>query len=281
MKKILTYITFVIIAVGFFLYILFPSETVTTYLAYRLAQLAPQSEFSIADARLTLPPGLVFSEIDIKFQKNPAAFLDRITVFPAYASFFKGRMGVDVNASLYDGKIVGYADFAKTGKAGDINADFRVLKVNLKSIPIIKELARYRISGILSGNIKYGGPSFGAGKGSAHFSAKKCGIEFDSPVIGLNGLVFDTGKTDITMEKQKINIEALDLNGRNLSVSATGSITLAANFSDSRIKLKGTLRPAPDILKKVGAFFPQKYVRQGGIPFTVTGTFSSMNYSFR
>lgn len=281
MKKILAYIVFVIIAVGFFLYILFLTDTVTTYLSYRLAQLVPKSGFVISDARPTLPPGLVFSGIDIKFRQKAAVHLDRIIVSPAYAFLIKGRPGVDIDASLYDGKIAGHIDFMKSGKKNDINSDFRILKVNLKPIPIIKEFMKYRLAGILSGNVKYSGSSFIDGKGSAHFFAKKCGIEFENPVIGLNGFFFDTGKIDIKMEKQKISIETLDLKGHDLRVSATGSITLAARLSDSHIRLKGMLRPAPGILKKIGAFFPKKYVRQGGIPFQVTGTFSSMNYSFR
>lgn len=281
MKKILLYIAFILFTAGFFLYILFPSETVKTYLAYKLAQLVPECGFAIADARPALPPGLIFSGIDIKFRKKTAVILDRITIAPAYVSLFKGRPGADIDASLYDGKIAGYADFLKTGKKDDINADFSISKVNLKPIPIISDLTRYRITGILSGNIKYNGPSTGTGNGSAHFSAKKCGIKFDTPIIGLTGFLFNSGETDIKMEKQKLNIEALTLNGHDLSVSATGSIIMAARLSDSRINLKGTLRPAPDIMKKIGAFFPLKYLQQGGVPFRVTGTFSRMNYSFR
>lgn len=284
MKKTLAYIAFVLFTAGFFLYILFPSETVKTYLEYRLAKLVPDSDFTISDVRPILPPGLVFSGIDIKFHQNTAAILNRMTVFPAYVSLFKGRPGVGIDASLYGGTISGYADFSKHEKTGNefnVTTDFNIRHVNLKPIPIIKELARYRLTGIFSGNVKYSGPPNGAGKGSAHFSAKKCGIEFETPIIGLNGFLFDTGKADIKMEKRKLNIDALKLKGRDLSVSATGSITLAARLSDSHINLKGTLRPAPDILKKIGAFFPQKYIRQGGIPFSVTGTFSNLNYSFR
>ena len=282
MKKTFAYIAFILFITVFFLYVLFPSETVKSYLAFRFSKLAPECRLSIARLRPAIPPGLSAFGVDIKCRQDEAVSSDRILVNPAYKSILKGRPGIDFDAALYGGKVTGTVDFVRTKQHNGLSAALQIKSVDLKPIPIVKTIFRYTVFGLLSGKIEYRGPFNGNGTGAAHLLAKKCGIEFPTPVIGLASLSFDTMQLELKIDKQRLEIEKLVLKGRDLSVSAAGTVVLALNkFADSRISLKGTLRPSAEIMNQVGAFFPKKYIGQGGVPFRVTGTFAALNYSFR
>jgi len=72
-KKSIFYTIYIIAITGIFLYFLFPSDTLKTYLAYRLSQGNPDVTITIDRVSPVIPPGINLYNVGIVHQ-NKALF---------------------------------------------------------------------------------------------------------------------------------------------------------------------------------------------------------------
>jgi len=67
-KKSLLYTVYIIGITGFFLYYLFPSDALKSYLAYRLSQANPDITVTIDRISPVIPPGINLHDVGIVHQ---------------------------------------------------------------------------------------------------------------------------------------------------------------------------------------------------------------------
>ncbi len=280
-KKWLVFGVYFLLVTGFFLYLLFPSDAVKSYVRYRLSALVPGTDFTIANVRPGFPPSLVFTGIDFSYQRQPFATIDRLAFLPGYLSLLKHHVAFHFNGRMYGGKMDGRADIAPGGNRRQLATRLAFTNVRLDQIPAFKNFAKYSISGAAAGNMEYAGPADGSGKGKAEVRLTNCSVNLEPPVFGIPKVTFDLANADIELKNQQLDLKEVTVKGHDLSGNAKGQIFLRNPVADSRIQLNGKITPHPALLKTIGAFFPRQYLREGGIPFRVYGTLKQMNYSLR
>ena len=69
-KKSIFYTIYIIAITGIFLYFLFPSDTLKTYLAYRLSQGNPDVTITIDRVSPVIPPGISLYNVGIAASKQ-------------------------------------------------------------------------------------------------------------------------------------------------------------------------------------------------------------------
>ena len=280
-KKWLIYAAYLLIVAVFFLYLLFPSEAVKSYVRYQMAALAPGMDFSIAHVKPGFPPSLVFSNISIAYQNKPVASVERLTLLPDYLSLFKRGIAFRFSGKVYGGKMDGKANIATDGRSQQVKARIAFVNIRVDNVPILKSLANYQVTGAVAGNIEYSGPTNGNGSGKAEVSVSGCRVKLDPPLFGIPQVGFDLASADVDLKNQQLNLKTLTVKGPDLSGNANGKILLRDPFENSRLQLTGKITPHPSLLKNIGAFFPRKYLREGGVPFRLYGTINQVDYSFQ
>lgn len=280
-KKWLVFGVYILLVTGFFLYLLFPSDAVKSYVRYRLSALVPGADFTISGIKPGFPPSLVFTGVDFSYQDQPFVSIDRLSLLPGYLSLLKHHTAFRFNGKMYGGKMDGNADIAPGGNLRQIKTRLAFTNVSLDRIPAFKNFAKYRISGAAAGNMEYAGPANGSGKGKAEVRLTNCSVNLEPPLFGIQKVTFDLANADIELKNQQLDLKEVTVKGHDLSGNAKGKIFLRNPVADSRIQLNGKVTPHPSLLKSIGAFLPRRYLREGGIPFRVYGTLKQINYSLQ
>jgi type II secretion system protein N len=110
----------------FFLWYLFPSDTLKGYLAYRLSLGNPDVNVTIDRISPVLPPGLKLEGVDIIDQNMTLIEVQSLKVMPGLGSLFSDTTTVKFNGRVYDGTLNGRAE---------INADPNLETLVLRSEP--------------------------------------------------------------------------------------------------------------------------------------------------
>ena len=94
-KISLLYGVYIIAMTGFFLYYLFPSETLKTYLAYRLSQGNPDITVTIDRVSPVIPPGINLHDVGIVHQNKALVDVANLKIMPGILSLFSDKSTVN------------------------------------------------------------------------------------------------------------------------------------------------------------------------------------------
>ena len=82
------------------------------------------------------------------------------------------------------------------------------------------------------------------------------------------------------MVNRNITLNQFEINGRQLAGDASGSIKIAHPINKSRINISGNIKPHPTLIKEIGSLFVKK-MKNGGIPFRISGTLESPDFAIK
>ena len=102
-KKSIFYTIYIIAITGIFLYYLFPSDKLKTYLAYRLSQGNPDITVTIDRVSPVLPPGIGLYKVAIAHQNKALVDLEKLKLMPGILSLFGDRTTVNFKGYLNAG----------------------------------------------------------------------------------------------------------------------------------------------------------------------------------
>jgi len=266
--------TYVVAIVVVFLYLLFPSETVKTYIGYRMSGISPEVGFDIDQVRLGIPPGLSLQDLDLHYQGKSAVRFDRMELVPAYLSLFTSDPTVKFTGLLAGGGIKGWTGISESGP---MHAQLILDAVQLDQLPVLRTFLPIAIGGAASGELHYDAK----GVSQATLKIADCRIAIDPPMMGIKELTFTRMEADAEMNGQEIGIKRVEFNGPQGSGTGSGTLLLRQPMETSRINLTGTIKPHPSMIQSVGALLPKQYLKDGGIPVQITGTLKQPNFSIR
>ena len=113
--KYLLYTVYTIGAVVFFLFMLFPSETLKRIIIEQMAAVQPDIEFETETIQLVFPPGLRVAPISLAYAGKPALQVDQIKIVPlSFFSFFRNQKNEDQRRDR--GRISKWACGIKSGR---------------------------------------------------------------------------------------------------------------------------------------------------------------------
>ncbi len=288
-KKKLFFIIYIAAASVFFLYVLFPSDTVKKRIAYNLSSIDPNLSISIDSVNPVFPPAILLKEARFHYINNLLLDVEKLKIAIGFLSVFSADKTYTFKGSSYDGIIKGKGAIGAGDSNGKVKIDANFSKIQIKDIPAIKNLSsnekfNYKISGILDGKVTYSNNKGSDSTLNAKLGISKCKIALKEPVFNYRDFNFSSIEAEITTKNKKMRFKHCTLNGDKADVSLSGFITLKKNPGKSVLNLKGKIKLKPIFFENMGKDLPanlflKKRSAQDGFSFKIDGTFDRPNFT--
>ncbi len=254
-RKVIGYSIYGILITLFFLYVGFPSKSVTRYIETAVEGANSGVLLSVDSIRPSLPPGLNMTGVEARFAERPEMSFkaQSIKVRPAITSLLTGRLTLIIKGNLYNGKISARISFLKRfSTRGQCRIKTSFSDIQLGNIAPIEATAGRNIDGKLSGSLSYDGDYRKPfdGKGQAVFSLTDGKVELLNTTFGFDALKFDKAGTKLRFQKRTLTINALDIEGTQLIGSFKGNLFFEKDIMQSRLDVKGDVE-IPALGRKV------------------------------
>lgn len=284
--NILIYIGFALVAVIFFLYLLFPSELFRDVLKDRVAQIDPDLMIATETIQPAIPPGLKLQPLVISYTDFSVLRSDYLKVTPNLFSLLSDPKVFNFKGPLGSGDFRGHGEInRKTKRPQD------KLTLNLNNIPVevfeIFELwPQYRPSGELTGHVKYDSLKGAGGTVEADVHIIPFRITLDPPLMGIETLDFTELKAQMSMTPRMLQIRRCEASGNQLEGKLTGSIVFSKPFGNSRLTMSLTVKPRPEFVAQhrndmIGGFIDSDKAQKRGILLRFSGTLDNPSYRVR
>ena len=282
-KQLLLYAIYIIGITGFFLYYLFPSNTLKSYLEYRLSQGNPNITVTIDRVSPVLPPGINLHEVDIVHHNEALIDLDNIKIMPGILSLFSDKTTMNFKGRVNGGTFRGRAELDDNSGSQAIKCAGTVSGIQVLGIAALQRLPADKISGVLNGNFTYAnsGPNRSL-EGKLTLSQSR--IELNKAVFSLKSLEFRDINADLILNNDTLTIKQTSARGNQLDADLTGTILLSGQADRSALDLSVSVTPHHLLLAKIEKTLPMDLLRgekagKGPISFNIDGTFAEPGFS--
>lgn len=255
-RKWLPYFIVILCTAAFFIYYLFPSDTVKNYITIHLNNAYPEIDITIDHIKPAFPPGVRLYNVNFYHMNNVLLDAEQIKIVPGMLSLFGSKTIFFFKVRTYAGILEGRGEFTKNGPARLVMMDGKLSGIRTKEISAIKHLTGHNMSGRLDGNFTYRSDKESEGNLEARLMVSDGELDLSAPVLTLERIPFRKITTDLTMKNRKIELNRCIIKGDQVDGSISGSITLKQPPGKSYLKLLGTIKPHPLFLEKLGKNIP-------------------------
>jgi type II secretion system protein N len=282
-KARILWAAYIICVALIFFYILFPSEMVKEYLAEEIRQIHPGLTLEIGRLRPHFPPGLALNDVSVYHLDQMMAELDYLKIFPDVLSLFMAKTHLSFEGRGYGGTLKGQAEINKNSVNREMTIGADLADIQVKQLEALSAITTHKISGNLDGTLTFNTKTPYQGL-SGDLILKDGQIEFSPPVLNQNLLSFSTIETELMLNEGSLTIQRCQIEGNQLYADVSGSIEFGGRFAKNILNLSGTVRPHASLLAKLGKNIPQLFagsnLQNQGLPFRITGSTDSLQYSF-
>jgi len=283
-KKTLLYTAYIIGITIFFLWYLFPSDTLRAYLAYRLTQ--GNSDVSVTIDRVSpaLPPGLKLQNVVIARQAVTLIDLESLKVMPELLSLFRERSAVNFMGRAYEGSLHGRVEFSDDRQGQGIKIDANIARIQVQQISALKQLSEHEISGGLDGSFVYAHTPPNRSL-AGNLTVTNCRILLATPVFNQKSFDFKNVEADLRLQNNSLIVKEFNARGNQLDLNLAGNIALnATDPAKNMLNLTGTVTPHHVFLAKIENDIPVEMLRNKktgstAISFKVDGTMDDPGFS--
>ena len=278
----LAYTLYAILLTLGFLYILFPSQDVKSYLEATAEDSSIPVHVSIGDVSPSLAFGLNLRATELAYQAAPDKVLlraDRLFVRPGLWSYLQGKMKVCFEGRLNDGSLEGCVQFKENDSDTPFSTSMTLNDILLGKFENLPDLIGHHVEGSLGGSFAYDGKmeSLMEGAGEADFRLSNGRIELQRPFLSFDGINFDEVWVKLTLKKRRIDLTHVELKGPDIYGTLTGTISLRRKFMDSGLNLKGTVDSSQSLFEgsegaSVTVNLQGQSLGDGPLSFRVRGT---------
>ncbi len=282
-KISLLYTVYIIAITGFFLYYLFPSDTLKTYLTYRLSQGNPNISVTIERVSPVIPPGINLHDVGIVHQNKALVDLESLKIMPGILSLFSDKTTVNFKGRVNAGTFSGRAEIDGNSGGQQVNCNGQIEGIQVQGIPALQRLPADKISGVLHGNFTYAnaGPNRSlAGK----LTLSQARIDLNKAVFNLKSLEFKDIDADLMLENDTLNINYTSARGNQLDADLNGTIGLTGRTGKNALNLSVSVTPHHLLLAKIEKNLPMDLLRKkkagkAAISFKIHGTLDQPGFS--
>lgn len=266
----------------FFLYFLFPSEAIETYLISTLRKQRPNGTLTIGRIVPALPPGVKASPVSY-FEGGPVELaLESVHIVPEIRTIFSTSPAFSIRGSGYGGRVTGRVALDAQGRVSDLHAELSDLQMN--AMAALQRISGRNIAGTLSGTIDVR-KTDGAARLTADLAAERFRMDLGIPGVSLKELTFSEANAKLTGGGgEGLRIESLAAKGSQVNGDLSGTIRWMAPFEKSLLDMTGTVRPHPSFISGLGSGLAALFQHRGGnnaFPFVIKGTIEAPEFSLR
>lgn len=284
-KKSLLYIAYTLVAIGCFLYLLFPSETFKGVVSTYLQKMLPDHQIQFDRLRPVLPLGLRFESVIVLQDDRKWVQIDRLNAAPRIMSLLSSRKTINYHGNAYQGFLRGHMDVNTSEKGTQTDIFLKLADIQLSDIAYLQEVMGRKLSGFLNadvGLIDNNGLKRSL-KGKLDLADVR--IELSNPIINIQEVMFNLVEAEFIVNKQVFSLKRLEAMGGQVEGSLTGTVMLRKPLGKSRINLRGSFIPQEVLLAAVKDIIPANLFRQQmgdkGMPIRIFGTIEKPKFSFR
>ena len=242
-KKTALFILYILVTGIVLIYVLFPSSAVKDHITNRINRNTTDLRVDIGDLRLVFPPAILLREVTIENNKNGLFFIDRLKLSPRWRSMMLARNALNFRAEAYRGEISGYLSTVTNKEGTQISATGTFSQMQVENIPVVSAQLGDHLTGILSGNFQLDtiSPQPATGNGTVYISDGN----LISPVsyLNLDRLNFQRIEAEFSFDGNYLEILNAELQGPEMTGSASGTIFLESPISGSRMDIEIELTP--------------------------------------
>jgi type II secretion system protein N len=286
MQKKLLYTGYIVIVTIFFLYYLFPKDAVTSFINHKINSISPDIGISIREMKPDFPPGVKLIAPDVTFRSQLIGGADRVEIRPSYGSLFSDNKTFYIHGDLYAGNLESVVSIAGFGANPVFDTETVFSGIRISDIPAIQQFESYRFSGSANGKVVFSNKEMKPGKGTAEIIVTESSVAFTPALFGLESMIFQTIKAEAEIAGQRIIVKNVNIDGRDIAATGTGSIVLRKPVTASTVNITGEIKPHPAFIKKLGnlflaQMFSRNQTKTGGLPFRITGSLERPNFALR
>jgi type II secretion system protein N len=255
-KKQLLYGIYIFVVAVFFLYYLFPSETIANYVTSRFNRVNPDINLVIDHASLAFPLGLKLHDASVYYLSTEVFKTDHLKIVPNFLSLFRSKIVFFFKGSAFGGILEGRGEFDKNRPDQHAVIAVKLSGINIKEISAVKHFVGRNITGLLEGNFTFRNSGKSDRELDAGFSISDGEVELLMPILEQKSIPFTKLETDITIKNERLNIKRCTIKGDPLDGSISGLVTLREPLDQSSLRLSGMIEPNPKFFEKLGKDFP-------------------------
>jgi type II secretion system protein N len=289
-KKWLGYLLFALILTVALLYYRFPSDAVRDYLQATAGRATPALVLSVDSIEPRFPIGLKFADTQVALKDTPDKVIlraDSLLLKPQLWSLLRGRPEYCFHCMAYKGDLIGCVYLEKDHKRRSIDTEIELSNVHIGDHTYLSHLISRHIEGTLGGTVSYKGQynPLMDGSGEANLKLSQGRVKLLQPILTFESIEFDEMEIEMALKKQDVKVTRLELKGKELHGTLSGTITLKEEFARSSLDLRGTIEPFAEFFKSTPGtqdtvkLFKQR-LKRGTLSFVIHGTLREPRIEF-
>ncbi len=271
-KKWFLYSIYAVALATFFVYYLFPTERLKTFIVMQVSRINPALRVTVAKAGLMLPPGVRLERVQVDHDNDPLMFADDLAILPHLKTLLSDRKRYSFRMKTYEGEVTGTAEIDGTRQ---VTIDAVVAGLKLSGLPFLKGLSANHIEGILDGKFAYVAASGKPEALNINLDINNMAVTLGTPFFTLDQVSFDKVHAEAVLRNQHLEITRVALTGEQVEGNLAGSVALNTDLMQSVVNLNGTVMPQKRFLENSGVQVSGSILAGlkagGGIPIRISG----------
>jgi type II secretion system protein N len=250
------YALYALAAALFFLFLLFPGESIKKEIADHIERMYPPYRIRIESLRTSLPPGLQMTGLTLMNNGDPLITISKLNLIPKFFRLMRGQRSFRFHGNAYEGTFSGKMDCKKGdwSRAEQLSLNVANLKIQEAALKVIEGIPV--ISGILDGGVTYSQSDKGGNVMAATVSLKEVTLGLPAISAQMEGIAFETVNAAFSIEKQTVNFRRFAFTGNQLEGNITGSVRLAEPAAKSLLNLRLEISIRPEYHDKLAQLMP-------------------------
>ncbi len=280
-RKWLPYFLFILAVTAFFIYYLFPSDKIKSFITFNLNKTYPGINIAVDHVKPAFPPGLRLYNVNFFHTDNPLFTVEQIKIAPGLLSLFRSKIIFFFKGSAYTGILEGKGEFTKNRP--EVMIDGKLSGIQIKEISAIKDFTGRNISGVLDGKFTYRNEKEFGDNLKAELAISGGQLEMVTPLLQMESITFKKITADLVMKNMNLQIKKCIINGDQMDGSISGSVTLKNTPGQSYLKLSGKIKLHPLLIEKLGNDLPEnlmskKIFGKNGVHIRIYGTLDNPRF---
>lgn len=276
-RKWLPYILYSIGAALFFIYYLFPSDTVKNIITSNFNTANPGVNITIDHITPSFPPGLKLHLVNLYYLDDPLFQATQIKIGPKILSLFRSRVIFFFKGSAFKGRLKGRGEFSKNRPYQNFVVQGKLSGVQMGDVSAVKRYFGRSITGMLGGDFTWRSGGESGGSLGAKLVISDGEVELLTPVFNMERIPFRKIDAELTMIDRRLKIKRCDMEGALMNGSISGAVTLKDPPGDSYLKFSGVIKPNRSFLENLAKdipanLLPEKIMEKGVIRIRIYGT---------
>ena len=280
------YVAYTLLALGLFLYLLFPAEPFKGAVSSYLLKTFPAYQIQIGQVLPILPLGLGMDSVHISQQDRLNARIDEIKLTPKFATLFSDSKTVNFQGKAYAGTLGGNIDFNRAGSGPHTEILLKLDDIHIDKIESLQTAMARKLSGRLSGVITIVDQPGSADSLKGNLELTGTRLAFSNPIIKVSEIDFNNVSADFNLNKKVFSLKRLEATGGQVRGNLAGTVMLRKPIENSRLNLRGSFMPEEAMLAGMQGIVTKNLFKQlkpgaKGVPLRIYGTIAKPRFSFR